>query len=200
MQMKNCTISLSNICSKQNRTSTRKKVSSGLQLIFKIILVNTATFIRINIVILSSSPSLSSLHLSLCLISAFALSQFPPHLSFRLISASASSPPPFPIASPHHSHLIIIACIQLIEKNSGILAMMEEEGIIPKGSDDSLLAKLKRRHGKSNVFGIHRLVFYLCSVPVPAWSPSPSSSPCLFSSISHFRLSFRHNHFHHQLS
>lgn len=38
----------------------------------------------------------------------------------------------------------------LEEKASGIFAMIDEEGNVPKGSDDSYLNKVKTKHGKND--------------------------------------------------
>ena len=38
-------------------------------------------------------------------------------------------------------------CLDLVEKKLGILALLDEESRFPKGTDETLLAKLHKAHG-----------------------------------------------------
>lgn len=47
-----------------------------------------------------------------------------------------------------------VACIDLIERPStGLIALMNEEAVMPKGSDRTLITKLAQTHGKDPYFG-----------------------------------------------
>jgi len=53
-----------------------------------------------------------------------------------------------------------LACIDLIERQgAGILAMLDEEGQVPKGSDESLIKKLSTKHKPNSFFGTSLFLF-----------------------------------------